>query len=126
MPAIITSTTGNVRRGATYGINGSGFGSSQEGCKLLLFDSAGRVFSLTAYSWSATAIEVVIPDEDFSPVALGPFVMVIQLAGESLGTRTAPGDEILAAVRTPPTVYPGGTFVFLKPNTMGGPAIILS
>lgn len=126
MSAIITSTTGNVRRGATYGINGSGFGSSQEGCKLLLFDSAGRVFSLTAYSWSTTAIEAVIPDEDFNPVALGPFVMVIQLDGESLGTRTAPGDEILAAIRTPPTEYPGRTFVFLKPRTMGAPPIIVS
>src|SRR5512137_1030921 len=120
MPCTIGRSTGDVRIAGTYGLSGSGFGTSQGETKFLLFDSAGAIWSLTPEIWSDTSITLTIPW--LTPPATGPFFVSIQLEGEDVGTRSEPGDEILSALAIP-TDYSFGTFVTLTPNAQGTPGI---
>lgn len=120
MPAIISGTSGDVRRGGTYTISGSGFESSQSDSQLLLFDSAGGVTSLTAAVWTDTSIQVAIPNNESYPVALGPVTVAVQIQNETLGTRTPTGDAVLMANPNPPTDYDSTMLVLLQGGTQSG------
>jgi len=122
MPAIISGTSGDVQRGGTYTISGSGFGASQADSKLLLLDSAGGIRALTAAVWTATSIQVSIPNSELAPVALGPVTVAVQIQNESLGSRTPTGDSILTAAPVPPTDYDSTMLVFLRGGTESGVA----